>query len=54
MLVGGFDPCDESSSLFYVDYLAAAIPVKYYAFGYGGWFTLSVMDREYRPGERGL
>jgi len=49
LLVGGFDPVDASTSLHYIDYLAAGVPVKYYAFGYGGMFTLSVMDREYRP-----
>ena len=50
MLVGGYDPVDKKAELFYMDHLAASIPVNYYAFGYGGWFTLSVMDRHYRPG----
>ncbi|KAF2350088.1 Proteasome subunit alpha/beta [Trinorchestia longiramus] len=49
LLLGGYDPDLKSAELYYMDYLAASIPVNYYAFGYGGWFTLSVMDREYRP-----
>lgn len=49
LLLGGFDPDLKKAELYYMDYLAASIPVNYYAFGYGGWFTLSVMDREYRP-----
>lgn len=50
LLVGGYDPDFKKAELFYMDYLAASIPVNYYAFGYGGWFTLSILDREYRPG----
>ncbi|XP_076068855.1 proteasome subunit beta type-2-like [Oratosquilla oratoria] len=49
MLVGGFDPNESKSELFYMDYLAASIPVSYYAFGYGGMFTLSIMDKYYQP-----
>ncbi|KAA0203246.1 hypothetical protein HAZT_HAZT005641 [Hyalella azteca] len=49
LLLGGYDPDQQTAELYYMDYLAASIPVNYYAFGYGGWFTLSVMDREYRP-----
>lgn len=49
LLMGGVDPDTNKTELFYMDYLAASIPVKYYAFGYGGMFTLSVMDKEYTP-----
>lgn len=49
LLMGGFDPDTNTSELYYMDYLAASVPVKFYAFGYGGMFTLSVMDKEYRP-----
>ena len=48
--MGGYDVDDSESHLYYIDYLAAQVPVDYYAFGYGGMFTLSVMDKEYRRG----
>ncbi|CAL4088172.1 unnamed protein product, partial [Meganyctiphanes norvegica] len=48
-LIGGFDPLENKSELFYLDYLAAAVPVKFYCFGYGGMFSLSILDKEYRP-----
>merc|ERR1712212_910785 len=48
-LIGGFDPIENTSELFYMDYLAAAVPVKFYCFGYGGMFSLSILDKEYRP-----
>lgn len=49
LLMGGVDPDTKKTELFYMDYLAASVPVKYYAFGYGGMFTLSVLDKEYSP-----
>merc|ERR1712002_369414 len=49
LLMGGYDTTENKTDLFYMDYLAASVPVKYYAFGYGGMLTLSIMDKEYRP-----
>lgn len=49
--MGGYDTNTNTTELHYMDYLAASVPVKYYAFGYGGMFTLSIMDKEYRPGK---
>ncbi|RXG57318.1 Proteasome subunit beta type-2 [Armadillidium vulgare] len=48
LLMGGFDPDQNESHLFYIDYLAASVPVDFYAFGYGGMLTLGVLDKEYR------
>ncbi|MCL4118388.1 UNVERIFIED_CONTAM: hypothetical protein GTU68_031249, partial [Idotea baltica] len=47
LLLGGYDTDQKESHLYYIDYLAASVPLDYYAFGYGGMFTLSVMDKEY-------
>ncbi|KAK4309800.1 hypothetical protein Pmani_018592 [Petrolisthes manimaculis] len=47
LLMGGYNPAINKSELYYMDYLAASVPVNYYAFGYGGMFTLSIMDQEY-------
>ncbi|KAG7160328.1 proteasome subunit beta type-2-like [Homarus americanus] len=47
LLMGGVDPDTKKPELFFMDYLAASVPVKYYAFGYGGMFTLSIMDKDY-------
>jgi len=48
LLMGGFDTTTNTSELHYMDYLAASVPVNYYAFGYGGMFTLSIFDKDYR------
>lgn len=50
LLMGGYNPATSKTELHYMDYLAASVPVSYYAFGYGGMFTLSIMDQEYRSG----
>lgn len=49
LMMGGYDPDSNKTELYYMDYLAASVPVQYYAFGYGGMFTISVMDKEFRP-----
>ncbi|XP_045130863.1 proteasome subunit beta type-2-like [Portunus trituberculatus] len=49
LLMGGYDPKTEAAELFYMDFLGASVPVNFYGFGYGGMFTLSITDREYRP-----
>ena len=51
LMMGGYDSDQNESHLYYLDYLAAQVPVDYYAFGYGGMFMLSVMDKEYRNGK---
>lgn len=49
LLMGGVDQNTNKTELFYMDYLGTSVPVKYHAFGYGGMFTLSIMDQSYRP-----
>lgn len=50
MLLAGHDDQD-GPSLFYMDYLASLQQVPYAAHGYGSFFTMSVIDRLYKPGE---
>lgn len=51
MVIVGYDKEQEKCELYHMDYLAAKVKVPYAAHGYGGFFTMSVMDRHYRPGE---
>jgi len=46
MLVAGVD--DSGPCLFFLDYLASLIKVPFAVHGYGGMFTLSIMDRYYK------
>jgi len=47
LLLAGYD--DQSGpELFYMDYLASCISTNFAAHGYGGHFTLSTLDRNYR------
>jgi len=48
LLIGGHDDVD-GASLYYMDYLGASTEVNYGVHGYGSFFTLSVMDRYYKP-----
>ncbi|XP_068221017.1 proteasome subunit beta type-2-like [Palaemon carinicauda] len=48
-IMGGFDPDTNTPVLFYMDYLGSCVPLDYYAFGYGGMFSLGIMDKDYRP-----
>jgi 20S proteasome subunit beta 4 len=44
LLLAGYD--DETGpQLYFVDYLASMVKVPYAAHGYGGFFSLSIMDR---------
>ncbi len=49
MLIAGHD---ESSGpeLYFMDYLASLVKVPFAVHGYGSFFSLSVMDRYYKPG----
>lgn len=44
--MAGYDDHD-GPQLFFMDYLASMVNVDYAAHGYGGFFSLSIMDREY-------
>jgi len=48
LLIGGHDDVD-GASLYYMDYLGSSADVNYGVHGYGSFFTLSVMDRYYKP-----
>jgi 20S proteasome subunit beta 4 len=51
LLLAGFDDVEKKAELFFMDYLASSVSLPYCAHGYGGYFTLSVMDAYYKPGE---
>ncbi|GFG39406.1 hypothetical protein Cfor_08355 [Coptotermes formosanus] len=47
LLLAGYD--DETGpELYFVDYLASMVKVPYAAHGYGGFFSLSIMDRYHK------
>ncbi|KAG8254244.1 Proteasome subunit beta type-2 [Homalodisca vitripennis] len=50
MLMGGYDN-EAGPVLYFVDYLAALVKIPYYAYGYGGYVSLSVIDRYYGKGD---
>ncbi|KAI2799327.1 hypothetical protein RDWZM_001994 [Blomia tropicalis] len=48
LLVAGYDTVTNKPELHYLDYLATSTPVPYAAHGYGGLFTMGLMDRIYK------
>ncbi|XP_013790676.1 proteasome subunit beta type-2-like [Limulus polyphemus] len=49
LLLAGYDK-HTGPELYFMDYLATMAKVPYAAHGYGSFFTLSILDRYYRPG----
>jgi 20S proteasome, alpha and beta subunits len=49
MLLAGYDDT-TGPELYFVDYLASMVKVPYAAHGYGGFFSLSIMDRYHKAG----
>lgn len=49
MMLGGFDP-EDGAVLYFIDYLGSLVKNKFYAYGYGGYVGLSVIDRYYGNG----
>jgi len=47
-LLGGWDK-EEGPQLYFIDYLASMHTMYKAAHGYGAYFTLSVMDRHWKP-----
>lgn len=47
-MLAGYDK-QEGPQLYFMDYLASLADVKYAAHGYGGFFSLSIMDRYHLP-----
>lgn len=50
MLMAGYDD-NTGPELYFIDYLASCTKVPYAAHGYGGMFSISVLDRYHRPGK---
>lgn len=50
MLIAGFDS-DSGPELYFMDYLASLVKVPYAAHGYGGFLSLSIMDRYHKQGK---
>ncbi|THG09510.1 hypothetical protein TEA_008841 [Camellia sinensis var. sinensis] len=48
IILAGYDK-ETGPSLYYIDYIATLHKVDKAAFGYGSYFSLSMMDRHYRP-----
>ncbi|KAL1924548.1 uncharacterized protein VTP21DRAFT_4202 [Calcarisporiella thermophila] len=49
LLIGGYDPRDQTAHLYWLDYLASSAKVPFAAHGYGAYYLLSLMDRYHRP-----
>lgn len=49
LLLGGYDPTDQTPHLYWLDYLGTRANVPYAAHGYASYFALSTMDRFHRP-----
>ncbi|KRT83197.1 hypothetical protein AMK59_4266, partial [Oryctes borbonicus] len=48
LMLAGYEK-QEGPQLYFMDYLASLANVKYAAHGYGGFFSLSIMDRYHLP-----
>ena len=46
--MAGYDDENKECELYVLDYLASMVKAPFAAHGYGGFFTTSIMDREYR------
>ncbi|XP_026752649.1 proteasome subunit beta type-2 [Galleria mellonella] len=47
LLLGGYDK-ENGPELYFMDYLASSVKVPFAAHGYGGYLSLSIMDRYYK------
>ncbi|KYN06198.1 PREDICTED: proteasome subunit beta type-2-like [Cyphomyrmex costatus] len=47
MLLAGYD-VDSGAELYFIDYLASCVKVPYATHGYGGMFSMSVLDRYHK------
>ena len=48
ILMAGYDDENKECEMYVLDYLASMVKAPFAAHGYGGFFTTSIMDREYR------
>lgn len=51
LLMAGYDN-NNGPELYFIDYLASCVKVPYAAHGYGGFFSLSILDRYHKYGNR--
>lgn len=49
VLMGGYDK-ENGPELYFMDYLASSVKVPFACHGYGGYLSLSIMDRYYKEG----
>jgi 20S proteasome subunit beta 4 len=49
LILAGYDPNTQDSSLYFMDYLGTLADVQYTAHGYGSYFVLSTLDRYHKP-----
>ncbi|PFX19805.1 proteasome subunit beta type-2-like isoform X1 [Stylophora pistillata] len=49
LLLAGYDDA-EGPELYYMDWLASLQKIPFAAHGYGSFFSLSILDRYYKPG----
>lgn len=49
LLMAGYDDI-TGPELYFIDYLASCIKVPYAAHGYGGFFSISILDRYHKYG----
>lgn len=49
LLMGGYDK-ENGPELYFMDYLASSVKVPFAAHGYGGFLSVSIMDRYHKPG----
>jgi len=54
MLIGGYDDKAEKFELYFVDYLGSLVKVPFASHGYGGYFSIALMDRYHREGMTNL
>lgn len=47
--MAGYDK-EKGAELYFMDYLASSVKVPFAAHGYGGYLSLSIMDRYHKPG----
>lgn len=47
--MGGYDK-ENGPELYFMDYLASSMKVPFAAHGYGGYLSLSIMDRYHKKG----
>lgn len=48
--MGGYDK-ENGAELYFMDYLASSVKVPFAAHGFGGYLSLSIMDRYHKKGK---